>query len=279
MSGRLFIIATPIGNLGDISERQKVCLSTCDLILAEDTRVTIKLLNHLGIKKQMVSCHDYNESQRLTLLTELSLKDASVALVSDAGTPLVSDPGHSIVQRAIELEMQIIPVPGPNAALAALCGSGLPCNRFSFEGFLPDKATERAKRLQRIKDDDRTLIFYVASSNALLILEDLERHLGDRPAALARELTKVHEEFLRDSLSGLARCLTSKKLRGEIVLVVGGSLNERNQRASQQEVKERLQELLLQGGRLKEISVLLALESGWSASQIYKLGLILKDGE
>lgn len=279
MSGKLYIIATPIGNLGDISKRQKECLSIVDLVLAEDTRVTLRLLNFLSLKKPLRSCHDFNESGRLELLAEMSRRDEAVALVCDAGTPLVSDPGYQIVRKAIELKMQIIPVPGPSAAITALTGSGLPCDRFSFEGFLPEKAGEREKRLAEIKNDDRTLIFFLAPSNMLAIVNELREALGDRPACLARELTKVHEEFIRDSLSGIIDCLTSRELKGEFVLLVGGNTGQTQRRADESQVRARLLELLKDGGRLKDISSLLAKESGWSASEVYKIGLGLKESE
>lgn len=277
MPGRLFIVSTPIGNLGDISPRVKDALAESAIVLAEDTRVTQKLLFHLGIKTQLLSCHDHNEQRRLSLLEKAAGEDQSIALVSDAGTPLVSDPGYQIVRKAIELKMQVIPIPGPSAALAALVGSGLPSDRFTFEGFLPDKTGDRLKRLEKCREDDRTLIFFVAQSNLQSVLAEMEELLGDRHACLARELTKLHEEFMRGSLSQLARHVETKGVRGEYVIVVAGAAAG-TRKAAKEAVQARLEELLAGGGKLKEVSSLLARETGWSSSQIYKLGLELKQG-
>ena len=279
MSGKLFIISTPIGNLKDMSLRAKESLACVDLILAEDTRVSIKLLHHLGIKTPMVSCHDFNEAKRVSCLVEASEQDKSLALVCDAGTPLVSDPGYQIVRRAIELGLTLIPIPGPSALLAALVASGLPCDRFSFEGFLPDKKGERAARLESLAADQRTLVFYMAPSKLATVLSDIEEHLGPRKACLARELTKLHEEFLRGPLSYIKSVVDTRELKGEFVLVVEGAISTERPRLSAQDAGQKLKEMLDQGARLKDAASILTKETGWTSSQLYKLGLSLKSGE
>ena len=278
MSGRLFIVSTPIGNLGDITPRVKQALTESTLVLAEDTRVSIKLLHHLGLSKRLLSCHDFNEGKRLSMLDEIHENGQSAAIMSDAGTPLVSDPGFQIVRKAIQLGMQIVPIPGPSAALAALVGSGLPCERFAFEGFLPDKAGEREKRLERLRDDERTLIFYVAPHNLRAMLADMLASFGDRPACLARELTKLYEEFRRESLSELLAYAEVETPRGEIVIIVGGAEAQTERRFPEADVVRRLEELLGSGGRLKDIASVLAKETGWASSEVYKLGLDIKEG-
>lgn len=277
MSGTLFIVSTPIGNLRDISPRVKEALSESTLVLAEDTRVSVKLLFHLGLKTPMLSCHEFNEARRTEVLAEHAAAGHAVALVSDAGTPLVSDPGYQIVRKAIELGMKVVPIPGPSAALAALVGSGLPSDRFSFEGFLPDKAGDRQKRLEKLAADERTLIFFVSPHNLADTLAEMLSAFGDRPACLARELTKLHEEFVRGPISQLIRHVETEPIRGEYVVVVGGAEREASLKATEDEVRERLGALLARGGRLKEIAGVLAKETGWASSEIYKLGLELKD--
>lgn len=278
LSGTLFIVSTPIGNLSDISPRVKQALTESTLVLAEDTRVSVKLLYHFGLKTPMLSCHEFNEGRRLSVLEEHAASGNSVALVSDAGTPLVSDPGFQIVRKAIELGMRVVPIPGPSAALAALVGSGLPSDRFAFEGFLPDKSGDREKRLDRLAKDDRTLIFFVAPNNLPSILTDFLSAFGDRPACLARELTKLHEEFIRGNLGELLNHVRTQPIRGEYVVVVGGADKEEAQKATEEEVTRRLTDLLARGGRLKEVSSVLAKEMGWSSSDVYKLGLGIKEG-
>jgi 16S rRNA (cytidine1402-2'-O)-methyltransferase len=278
LSGTLFIVSTPIGNLGDISPRVKHALSESTVVLAEDTRVSVKLLHHLGLKTPLLSCHEFNEGRRADLLQEHASAGNSVALVSDAGTPLVSDPGYQIVRKAIELGMQVIPIPGPSAALAALVGSGLPSDRFAFEGFLPDKAGDRDKRLRKLANDDRTLIFFAPPHGIAMVLSSLLEYFGDRDACLARELTKKFEEFIRGSLSKLHRHVETEPVRGEYVIVVAGaSADSAQSKTDESDVRDRLRVLLDSGARLKDACSLLAKETGWASSDIYKIGLSLKD--
>lgn len=275
MSAKLFIIATPIGNLGDLTTRAKEALEESEVILAEDTRVTVKLLNHFGIKKKQLSCHEFNEASRLALLNELAQNGDSVALVSDAGTPLVSDPGHQIVAQAIECGMQVIPIPGPSAFLLALVGSGLSCDRFVFEGFLPDRPKERAKRLSDLKDEERTLVFYVAPHDLNKTLDAILSAFGDRKACLAREITKKFEEFIRGNLSDILDRAKSSSLKGEFVLVINGAPAKVQEKADEETVIAELSYRLKNGEHLKEASVALAREFNWPQKEIYKLGINL----
>ena len=276
MDGKLYIVGTPIGNLEDISLRVKRTLNEVDLIFAEDTRVSIKLMSHLGISKTLVSCHDFNEAGRINELKKHAEASHSIALISDAGMPLVSDPGYKLVQAAISFGMQIIAIPGPSSVLSALVGSGLPCERFAFEGFLPDKSGERRKRLERIKDDDRTQIFFLPITDIPKVLPDILEVMGNRPAALCRELTKLHEEYIRASVKDILEIAKTRQLKGECVFVLAGSSKEA-ELMSKEELSERLESMLSAGARLKDAAGLLARESGWASSDIYKIGIKLRD--
>lgn len=273
-TSQLFIVATPIGNLNDISARLKQALTDCDFILAEDTRVSIKLLNHLGLKKRMFSCHDFNERSRIVMLSRAYADGQSVALISDAGTPLISDPGFQIVQEAIALGMQTVPIPGPSAFVLALIASGLPCDRFVFEGFLPEKSTLLKARLELLSREGRTLIFYVSPHKLLKTLSYLYEIFGERKVCLARELTKFHEEFLRKNLSELLKDLKDAKIIGECVLVVAGAANnEPCHESTQSEVISEITSMLAKGLGVKEISIECAKRFGWKRSKVYELAL------
>ncbi|MBX9723009.1 MAG: 16S rRNA (cytidine(1402)-2'-O)-methyltransferase, partial [Candidatus Obscuribacterales bacterium] len=200
MPGTLYIVGTPIGNLEDISPRVKRTLNEVDAIFAEDTRVSIKLLSHIGVSKTLISCHDYNEAGRTSEMPKFASEGKSVALISDAGMPLVSDPGYKMVREAIQLGMKVVAIPGPSSVLQALVASGLPSERFAFEGFLPDKSGERRKRLEKLKDDDRTLIFFLPISDINKVLTDINEIMGNRDACLCREMTKFYEEYIRASV-------------------------------------------------------------------------------
>jgi 16S rRNA (cytidine1402-2'-O)-methyltransferase len=219
-AGRLVIVATPIGNLGDLSPRAAQALRDADVVAAEDTRRTRVLLDHIGIRKAMVSYHDHNERTRAQGLLDRVVAGETVVLVSDAGTPGLADPGFVLVREAIDRGLAVEAVPGPNAVLAALVLSGLPMDRFTFEGFLPRKAGARASRLADLADEQRTMVFYVAPHRAAEELAALAEALGERHAALARELTKLHEQVLRGTLAELAE--SAGTLRGEMTLVVAG---------------------------------------------------------
>ena len=222
MQGTLYLVATPIGNLEDISYRAVRILGAVDSIACEDTRQTLKLLVRYGIHKPLVSYHEHNEAERCGELIEKLGRGMNVALVSDAGTPLVSDPGYRLVTKAIENGIRVEPVPGPAAVLAALSASGLPTDAFHFGGFLPAKRTQRQKALGRLAGLDATLVFYEAPHRIVEALGDIAQVLGPRPCVLARELTKIHEEFLRGTPSSLREVLAARPaIKGEITLLVG----------------------------------------------------------
>jgi 16S rRNA (cytidine1402-2'-O)-methyltransferase len=227
--GTLFVVATPIGNLGDLSARARHVLEVADVLLAEDTRHTRQLLTACGIERAkgaLESLHEHNEAGRVPVLVERLLGGASMALVSDAGTPLVSDPGGVLVAAAAAAGVEVVAVPGPCAAIAALSVAALPAARFAFEGFLPPKASARRRALEAMAGESRTLVFYEAPHRLVETLDDLVAALGgDRPAAIARELTKKFETVYRGSLGALARQASADAhmARGEIVIVVQGA--------------------------------------------------------
>ena len=222
MSGVLYLVATPIGNLEDITLRALRILREVDLIACEDTRQTRKLLEHYGIRKPTVSYHEHNEAQRAGELIEKLRQGARVALVSDSGTPLVSDPGYRLVSKAIESGIAVEPLPGASAILVALTASGLPTDAFLFGGYLPARPGPRRKLLTKLQDQPATLVFYEAPHRILETLADVEAVLGVRPVVLAREMTKIHQEFLRGTAIGLREILrTRPAVKGEITLLIG----------------------------------------------------------
>lgn len=221
MPGALYVVATPIGNLEDITLRALRVLREADLVACEDTRHTAKLLKHFGIDKPTVSYHEHNEDRRADELLERLRAGARIALVSDGGTPLISDPGYRVVARAVEAGIEVIPVPGVAAVLAALSAAGLPTDAFLFAGFLPAKAGQRRRALGELKDSRATLVFHEAPHRVLESLEDIEQVLGNRRVVVARELTKIHEEFLRGPVSEVRQLLAARPaVKGEITLLV-----------------------------------------------------------
>jgi 16S rRNA (cytidine1402-2'-O)-methyltransferase len=223
--GNLFIVATPIGNLGDISARARQTLSDVAVVAAEDTRHSGTLLQHLGLAKSLVSLHEHNEAQRADQLIERLKRGEHIALVSDAGTPLISDPGYGLVRTALAQGIKVIPVPGACAAIVALSAAGLPTDRFAFEGFLPAKASGRRERLEALCKDERTLVFYEAPHRLRDMLDDIALIFGERQVVVARELTKQYESFYYGSATELAaRAAQDADMnRGEIVIVVAGA--------------------------------------------------------
>ena len=221
MPGTLYLVATPIGNLADITHRALQVLSDVDLIACEDTRHTHKLLNHYGINTKTISYHEHNEQQRATELIQRLKQGINVAVVSDAGTPSISDPGFRLVRAAIESEIQVVPVPGPSALISALIAAGLPTDEFFFAGFLPSRANARRTRLAELQSVPGTLIFYEGPHRLAETLRDAYEILGEREAVVARELTKLHEEIRRGKLSEVAAHYAEKKdIRGEIVVLI-----------------------------------------------------------
>lgn len=225
MTGRLYVCATPIGNLEDVTLRLLRVLSEVDLVAAEDTRRTRKLFTHHGIHNTLVSYHQANEHRQTSYLIERIRKGDRVALVSDGGLPAISDPGYLLVTAAIAGQLPVEVIPGPSAGLTALVLSGLPTARFAFEGFLPKAAGERRTRLEAVAGDDRTLVFFEAPGRVRPTLLDMRETLGNRRVALARELTKVHEQVLRGSIDQMVSEL-QEDLKGEVVLVVEGARQE-----------------------------------------------------
>jgi len=222
MPGRLYIVATPIGNLEDITYRAVRTLREVTVIAAEDTRQTRKLLDHYGIVTPAVSYHDFNEAERTSELTARLVGGDSIALVSDAGMPLISDPGYRLVKAAIENGIAVHPIPGPSAALSALAGAGLPTDQFHFGGFLPHKPGQRVNALKALAEEEATLIFYEAPHRILEALEAIQATLGPRPVVVARELTKLHEEFLRGTAAEIAAQLAARDaVKGEITVLIG----------------------------------------------------------
>ena len=222
MTGTLYIVATPIGNLEDITLRALRVLREVDWIACEDTRQTRKLLDHFGIAKPMVSYHDHNESGRAAQLMQKLMSGGSGALVSDAGTPLISDPGYRLVQAAIAAAIPVVPIPGVSAVVSALSAAGLPTDSFRFCGFLPPKSSQRRKTLEQWKPETATLIFYETPHRILEALEDVAAVMGPRPVVVARELTKLHEEFLRGTAAEVRAALASRpSVKGEITLLIG----------------------------------------------------------
>ena len=222
MAGTLYLVATPIGNLEDITFRAVRVLKEADLIACEDTRRTRVLLDHYGIRSPAVSYYEHNEARRAEELLGKLMDGNNVALVSDAGTPLVSDPGYRLVAKAVENGIRVEPVPGPSAMLAALAASGMPTDAFHFAGFLPARSSQRRKALEQLKNEQTTLVLYEAPHRILAALEDIEAILGERIVVLAREMTKLHEEFLRGTPADLRRTLQGRAtVKGEITLVVG----------------------------------------------------------
>jgi len=245
MPGRLYIVATPIGNLEDITYRAVRVLGEADLIACEDTRQTRKLLDHYGIQKPAISYHEHNELERAPELAARMLAGATIALVSDAGMPLVSDPGYRLVRAALENGIEVVPLPGPSAILAALAASGLPTDAFHFAGFLPSKTAQRLKLLESLHDEAATLVFFEAPHRIDEALEAIAQALGNRPVVVARELTKVHEEFLRGTAAEIRAALAAREaVKGEITILVGKAMGPE---PDARPVEEAVEELMRQG--------------------------------
>jgi 16S rRNA (cytidine1402-2'-O)-methyltransferase len=221
--GRLFVVATPIGNLEDVTLRALRVLGEVEAVACEDTRQTLKLLNRYGIRKRLISYFHPREGRKVPEIVALLKSGKDVALVSDAGTPGISDPGFPLIREALKEGLPVVPIPGPSAAAAALSAAGLPTHRFLFAGFPPPKNAGLRKCLRKLKDEEATLVFYLPTRRVAEFLEAVVSELGDRRIVLARELTKVHEEFLRGTAAGLLGDLGSRSLKGEATVLVEGS--------------------------------------------------------
>jgi 16S rRNA (cytidine1402-2'-O)-methyltransferase len=269
--GTLFIVATPIGNLEDISARALRVLGAVSLIAAEDTRRTRQLLTHFDLHVPLTSLHEHNEARKVEVVLQ-ALADGDVALVSDAGTPGISDPGQALVSAVLAAGYSVIPIPGPAAVIAALVGSGLPSETFYFLGFLARKASERRAQLEAVASLPTTLIAYESPHRLRDALSDILTVLGDRPMAVARELTKVHEEFVRGPVSEVGAHFGRHEPLGEITLVIAGASPAAAVRWDQEQVETALRERLAAGLRLKDAARQVADASGWTARDVYALG-------
>lgn len=275
-TGKLYLVATPIGNLEDITLRALRALKQADLIACEDTRHTQKLLNHYEIRKRTISYHEHNEHTRASELVKEMESGATVALVSDAGTPTISDPGQRLVTQCIEHGIDVIPVPGASAMLSALAAAGVSTDQFLFVGFLPARQGERRKALSSLATETCTLIFYEAPHRVADMLADAAEILGPRPAALARELTKVHEEFVRGTLTEIAVRLRKTPTKGELTLVVGpGAAPSGAPEKKASTLSERVAELIATGGVDRKAALKQAAqEFGITKREAYKKLLI-----
>jgi 16S rRNA (cytidine1402-2'-O)-methyltransferase len=274
--GRLYVVATPIGNMEDITLRALRVLSEVDLVAAEDTRHTGKFLKHYKIDVRLISCHEHNEEKRSNELIEQLKNGKNIALVSNAGTPTVSDPGYRLIQKSISNNIQVIPIPGVSAAITALSVAGLPTDSFIFIGFAPRKPGKRHTFFHSLSREPRTLIFYESPHRLLNLLEHLLINLGERRAVLARELTKLHEEFLRGSLSHIINKIKSRgELKGECTLIVEGLTTEIQ--ISDDDLQQKIQYAMDQPGqKLSRLVKEIAERYGISRKKVYDLALELK---
>ena len=271
MTGTLYLVPTPIGNLGDVSRRCAETLAAADFIAAEDTRVSLKLLNHLALKKPLVSYHEHNKKESGPRILERLLAGESCALVTDAGCPAISDPGEDLVRLCAEAGVPVCAIPGPCAAITALSVSALPTGRFAFEGFLPAQKKERRERLERLKAEERTLIFYEAPHHLRATLADLLGAFGEaRPVSLCRELTKLHEEILRTTLGEAVQYYEANEPRGEYVLVLGGAA-QKAEVLSPEQAADLARALIARGVRTKDAVKQVSEETGVAKNALYAL--------
>ena len=274
-AGQLYLVATPLGNLEDITYRALRILGEVDLIAAEDTRHTLKLLNHFGIKQRMVSYHRHNERERSEEILDQLLSGLNIALVSDAGMPGISDPGYLLVAAAVKKGINVIPIPGASAVITALAASGLPTNSFWFQGFLPRKAKGQTEILTELAQINGTLVFYEAPHRLIATIKKIYQILGDRETVIARELTKVHEEFIRGRLSEIIPRIEKNPLKGEFTVLIAGNnglINRQNStiRNNSKIGTPQNEEVLSLRQKLKKI----AAETGKNTKEVYQLYLI-----
>lgn len=275
LTGILYIVATPIGNLQDITQRALDTFAQVDLIAAEDTRHSGLLLSHYGIKKPFFALHDHNEQEKAHILVEKLKQGSNIALISDAGTPLISDPGFHLVRQCREADIRVVPLPGACAAITALCASGIASDRFCFEGFLPAKSKARKDKLANIAEEDRTLIFYESTHRILDTLEDMQSVLGEeRYIVLAREITKTWETITGNTIKNLREWLLEdpNRTKGEMVLIVEGKpKSDNNDEISPQAVKAL--ELIAEELPLKKAAAIVAELYGYKKNALYQFGL------
>ena len=269
MAGTLYLVATPIGNLGDISTRAAESLSNADFIAAEDTRVSLKLLNHLGIKKPIVSYYEHNRAESGEKILLRLIGGETCALVTDAGTPAISDPGEDLVALCASSGVTVIAVPGPCAAICALSVSGLPTGRFTFEGFLSTAAKSRRKRLQELISERRTMIFYEAPHKLPYTLRDMLEAFGDRRISISREMTKIHEETIRTTLSEAAARYSETTPKGEFVLVIEGAPEKPEEAFPKDEALKVVEHFRAQGLSLRDAVKRASEETGLPKNILY----------
>jgi len=268
--GTLYLVATPIGNLEDMSPRAIRILKEASLIAAEDTRHTGKLLKHFEIETPITSYFEHNKIHKLDFILE-KLSSGDVALVSDAGTPAINDPGYELVQAALASNFDVVPVPGPSAPIAALTVSGLPTDSFLYLGYLPHKTSDRHRFIGNVVNESYTLIFLESPYRIVESLEDILSVLGDRRVCVAREMTKMFEEYWRGTLSGAVEYFKSQPARGEFTLVVEGKPKDENEKWTEAQLLEAIKQELLSEKSAKDISSELATKSGWNKKDIYSI--------
>lgn len=273
MAGTLYLVATPIGNLGDLSPRAVETLRQADFIAAEDTRVSVKLLNHFDIKKPLVSYHEHNRAAAGEAIVQRLLSGEVCALVTDAGTPAISDPGEDLVRLCAENGITVQSIPGCCACITALAVSGLPTGRFTFEGFLSANRKERREQLGELLGETRTMVFHEAPHKLRPTLADMLEILGDRPVALCRELTKLHEETMRTTLQGAADYYRDNEPRGEYVLVVGGVSRREGPAMTMEEGVARVLALREGGMRMKDAVRQVSADTGLNKNDLYDAAL------
>ncbi len=274
--GTLYLVATPIGNLEDMSPRAVRTLSEVTLIAAEDTRVTRKLLTHFNIHTRLTSYFEHNKLSKLDAILA-ALGQGDVALVSDAGTPAINDPGYELVRAALARGADVRPIPGPSAPIAALAASGLPTDSFLYLGYLPRKAGERKTRLDELADLPHTLVFLESPPRLLESLKALQLSLGDRQISVARELTKFHEQIWRGSLPAAVEYFSSNEPRGEFTLVVAGRMDTGKSKWTEDNLLKALRQGLKQGESPAQVAKRVAQESGWERKEVYKRMVALQD--
>ena len=274
MAGMLYLVPTPIGNLGDISIRCRETLEQADFIAAEDTRVTLKLLNQLGIKKSLVSYYEHNKAQKGQWIVERILAGETCALVSDAGSPAISDPGEDLVKQCAAAGITVCAIPGPCAVITALSISGQSTGRFCFEGFLSTAKKSRREHLESLKNEQRTMVFYEAPHKLPATLESMaEVFGGDRPISLCRELTKLHEEVIRTTLQGAIELYSQQPPKGEYVLVIAGAPEQEAETATVTDAKARVEELIAGGMSRKDAVKQTAQELNLPKNAVYEAAL------
>lgn len=271
--GTLYVVGTPIGNLGDMSPRAVSVLGGVDFIAAEDTRVSLKLLNHFGIKKPLVSYHEHNKRERGAEIIHRLQNGETAAIVTDAGMPCISDPGEDLVRLCRENNVCVEVVPGPAALISALAVSGLVTSRFSFEGFLSVNRRSRFEHLESIKADTHTLIFYEAPHKLLSTLQDMLKVLGDRRISISRELTKLHEETISTTLSESVRHFSEHPPKGEFVLVIEGAKKEDAPQLSFEDAVGMVKQRILEGASSSDAAKAVAKETGFKKGELYKAAL------